>query len=52
MIFERKLAGIEPYKTMRQKQKGRFSVEYCKKILNKSGDNYTDEEVIKIREFL
>jgi hypothetical protein len=52
MIFERKLAGIEPYKTMKQKQEGRFSIEYCKKILNKSGDNYTNEEVIKIREFL
>ncbi|HEY9045790.1 MAG TPA: hypothetical protein VIN08_07825 [Ohtaekwangia sp.] len=37
---------------MKQKQKGKFSIEYCKKILNKSGDNYTDEEVIKIREFL
>lgn len=27
-----------------------LSIEACKKILNKNGQNYTDEEVIKIRE--
>ena len=29
-----------------------LSLERCKKILNKNGNKYTDEEVEKIREFL
>ncbi len=36
-----------------RKTEGRkVSVEQCKKMLNKNGDNYTDEEVEKIRDFL
>jgi hypothetical protein len=30
----------------------KVSVEQCKKMLNKNGNNYTDEEVEKIRDFL
>ncbi len=29
-----------------------LSITKCKKILNKNGINYTDEEIIKIREVL
>lgn len=29
-----------------------LSLTKCKKILNKNGISYTDEEIIKIREFL
>ncbi len=30
----------------------KVSVEQCKKMLNKNGNNYTDGEVEKIRDFL
>ena len=30
----------------------KFSLERCKKTLNKNGNNYSDEEVKKIRDFL
>jgi hypothetical protein len=30
----------------------KVSVEQCKKMLNKNDNNYTDEEVEKIRDFL
>ncbi len=30
----------------------KLSIEYCRKILNKNGFNYTDEQVEKIRDFL
>jgi len=30
----------------------KFSIERCKKTLNKNGNNYSDEEVKKIRDFL
>lgn len=33
-------------------KKRKISVEECKKMLNKNGNNYTDEEVVKIRDFL
>lgn len=37
----------------RLKSKDRkISIEQCKKMLNKNGSNYTDEEVEKIRDFL
>jgi len=29
-----------------------ISIEKCKKILNVNGNSYTDEQIIKIREFL
>jgi hypothetical protein len=29
-----------------------LSLEKCKKVLLKNGGNYTDEEIIKIRDFL
>ena len=30
----------------------KFSLEKCKRILNRNGKNYPDEEVKKIRDFL
>ena len=30
----------------------KFSIEKCKKTLNKKGRNYSDEQVKKIRDFL
>jgi len=30
----------------------KFSIEHCKKILNKNGRDYNDEQVRKIRDFL
>ncbi len=30
----------------------KVSVEQCKKMLNKNDNNYTDEEIEKIRDFL
>lgn len=29
-----------------------LSIEKCKKVLNKKGENYTTEQVIEIRDFL
>ena len=30
----------------------KFTIERCKKTLNKNGNNYSDEQVKKIRDFL
>jgi len=30
----------------------KLSIAHCKKVLNKNGYNYTDEQVEKIRDFL
>lgn len=35
-----------------QQEKPKLSIGYCKKTLNKKGFNYTDEQVVKIRDFL
>ncbi|MBI1838678.1 MAG: hypothetical protein HYR91_15545 [Flavobacteriia bacterium] len=35
-----------------ENEQKKVSAEQLKKILNKNGNNYTDEEVEKIREFL
>ena len=34
------------------KNRNKFSIEYCKKILNRDENNFTDEQVKKIRDFL
>lgn len=44
-IITRRMGG-------RGKQVEKVSIEKCRKILNKSGCNYTDKEIEKIREFL
>ncbi len=43
-----------PMKTNQQadKKEEKLSVAACKKILNENGNNYTDEEVLKIRDYL
>jgi hypothetical protein len=33
-------------------EKKQLSIEFCRKILEKSGERYTDEAVIKIRQLL
>lgn len=33
-------------------ESNKFSVEKCKKILNQNGNNYSDEQVRKIRDYL
>ena len=30
----------------------KLSIEECRKTLNQNGNNYTDEEILKIRDFL
>ncbi len=30
----------------------RLSLAHCRKVLNRNGNNYTDEEIIAIRDFL
>ena len=37
-------------KTIRESQK--LSLEQCKKILNVNGNNYSDEEILKMRNWL
>lgn len=37
--------------TLKSKDR-KISIEQCKKMLNKNGSNYTNEEVEKIRDFL
>ena len=34
------------------KEDKKLSVQYCKKILNRNGNSYTDEQVKRIRDFL
>ena len=34
------------------KEKDRLSISECKKILSSGGNNYTDEEIIKMRNWL
>lgn len=40
--------------TGKEKIKGRekLSLAHCKKVLNRNGNNYTDEQIINIRDFL
>lgn len=35
-----------------EQEKNKLSIAYCKKILNKKGRNFSDEQVAKIRDFL
>lgn len=37
---------------MKMEQNKRLSLQTCKAILNKNGLEYTDEEIIQIRDFL
>ena len=36
----------------RIQEKDKFSIAYCRTILNKNGKNYSDEQIIRIRDFL
>ena len=36
----------------KEEGKEKFSLTYCKSILNKNGHKYTDEQVLQMREFL
>ena len=31
---------------------GKLSLEHCRKVLNRNGNNYTDEQILEIRDFL
>ncbi len=37
---------------VKQKKANEVSFAKCKEILNKNGNNYTDEEIMRINEFL
>ena len=46
------IKSLDMKNEIRKTEGRKVSVEQCKKMLNKNGNNYTDEEVEKIRDFL
>jgi hypothetical protein len=52
IIFQELIKTKDMENEIRKTGRRKVSVEQCKKMLNRNGNNYTDEEVEKIRDFL
>ncbi len=52
IIFQELIKSKDMENEIRKTGRRKVSVEQCKKMLNRNGNNYTDEEVEKIRDFL
>jgi hypothetical protein len=52
VIFQELIKSKDMENEIRKTGRSKVSIEQCKKMLNRNGNNYTDEEVEKIRDFL